>query len=78
MCHTLKGLKSWSYLYSSCNSTMRNLTSPENSVEVTEMEADDGIELFLKEGYLDPFSMEFHTEAFKIVKELFCLPLTID
>ena len=65
-------------LITSRNSTMRNLTSPENSVEVTEMEENDVIELLLKASYLDPSSTEFQSEASKIVKELFCLPLAID
>jgi len=65
-------------LITSRNSTMRNLTSAENSLEVTEMEEDDAIKLLLKASCLDPSSMEFQTEASKIVKELFCLPLAID
>ncbi|KIJ97496.1 hypothetical protein K443DRAFT_105574 [Laccaria amethystina LaAM-08-1] len=65
-------------LITSRNSAMRNLTSPENSLEVTEMEENDAIELLLKASCLDPFSMEFQTEASKIVKELFCLPLALD
>ena len=65
-------------LITSRNSTMRNLTSPQNSLEVTEMEEDDAIELLLKASCLDPSLMEFQTEASKIVRELFCLPLAID
>jgi len=65
-------------LITSRNSTMRNLTSPENSLEVNEMEKNDAIELLLKASYLDPSSMEFQAEASKIVKELFYLPLAID
>jgi len=65
-------------LITSRNSTMRNLTSPENSLEVSEMEENDANELLLKASYLDPSSMEFQAEASKIVKELFCLPLAID
>ena len=65
-------------LITSRNSTMRNLTSPENSLEVTEMEENDAIELLLKASCLDLSSMEFQAEASKIVKELFCLPLAID
>ena len=65
-------------LITSRNSTMRNLTSPENSVEVNEMEENDAIELLLKASYLDPSSMDFRAEASKIVKEFFCLPLAID
>ena len=65
-------------LITSRNSTMRNLTLPENSLEVTEMEENDAIELLLKASYLNPSLMEFQAEASKIVKELFCLPLAID
>ena len=65
-------------LITSRNPTMRNLTSPENSLEVTEMEEDDAIGLLLKASCLDPCSMEFQTEASKIVKELSYLPLAID
>jgi tetratricopeptide (TPR) repeat protein len=65
-------------LITSRNSTMRNLTSPENSLEVSEMEENDAIELLLKASYLDPSLMEFQAEASKIVKELFWLPLAID
>ena len=39
-------------LITSRNSAMRNLTSPENSLEVTEMEEDDAIELLLKGSFL--------------------------
>ena len=65
-------------LITSRNSTMRNLTSPENSLEISEMEEIDAIELLLKASYLDPSSMEFRAKASRIVKELFCLPLAID
>ena len=65
-------------LITSRNSTMRNLTSLENSLEVTEMEENDAIELLLKASCLDPSSMEFQAEASEIVKKLFCLPLAID
>jgi len=65
-------------LITSCNSTMRNLTLPENSLEISEMEKNNAIELLLKASCLDPFSMEFQGEASEIVKELFCLPLAID
>ena len=65
-------------LITSRNSSMRNLTSPENSLEVTEMEENDAIELLLKASCLDPSLMEFQAEASKIVKELFFHPLAID
>jgi tetratricopeptide (TPR) repeat protein len=65
-------------LITSRNSTMRNLTSPKNSLEVSEMEENDAIELLLKASYLDPSSMEFQAKASEIVKELFCLPLAVD
>ena len=64
-------------LITSCNSTMRNLTSPENSIEVTEMEKIDAIKFLLKASCLDQSSLKFQTEASKIVKELLCLPLAI-
>ena len=65
-------------LITSCNSAMRTLTSPENSLEVTEMEENDAIELLLRASCLDLSSKEFQAEASKIVKELCCLPLAID
>ena len=65
-------------LITSRNFTMRNLTSPENALEVTEMEENDAIELLLRASCLDPSSMEFQAKASKIVKELFFLPLAID
>ena len=65
-------------LITSRNSAMRSLTSPDNSLEVTEMEEKDALELLLKASCLNPSSIEFQAEAFKIVKELFCLPLAID
>jgi len=65
-------------LMTSRNSSMRNLTSPENSLEITEMEENEAIELLLKASCLDVCSVELHIEASKIVKELFCLPLAID
>ena len=65
-------------LITSHNFTMRNLTLPQNSIEVSEMEENDAIELLLKASYLDPSSMDFRAEASKIVKEFFCLPLAID
>ena len=46
-------------LITSHNSTMRNLTSPQNSLDVSEMEKNDAIELPLKASCLDPFTMEF-------------------
>ena len=70
--------KGGNILITSRNSAMQCLTLPENSFEVTEMEEKDAIELLLKSSCLDPFSIEFHAEACKIVKELFCLPLAID
>jgi len=62
----------------SCNSNMRCLTLPENSLEVMEMEESDAVTLLLKAGCLDPSRVDLQTEALKIVKELFCLPLAID
>ena len=65
-------------LITSCNYMMRDLTLLENSLEVTELDENDAIELLLKASCLDPLSMEFQAEAAKIVKELFFLPLAID
>jgi hypothetical protein len=65
-------------LITSRNSTMRMLTSPENSLEVIEMEESNAIELLLKASCLDLSSMECQAEASEIVKELFYLPLAID
>ena len=65
-------------LITSRNSAMMTLTSPENSLEVTEMEENDAIELLLKASCLDSSSMKFQAEASKIVRELFCFPLAID
>ena len=65
-------------LITSRNSAMRSLTSPENSLEVAEMEENDALELLLKASCLNLSSTEFKAEASKIVKELFCLPLAID
>ena len=65
-------------LITSHNSAMRSLTSPENSLEITEMEENDALELLLKASCLNLSSIEFQAEASKIVKELFCLPLAID
>ena len=65
-------------LITSHNSAMRSLTFPENSLEVTEIEEDDAIELLLKASFWDLSSMEFQLEASKIVEELFYLPLAID
>ena len=65
-------------LITSRNSTMQNLTLPENSLEVTEMKEDDAIALLLKASCLDPSSIDFQAEALNIVKELCCFPLDID
>ena len=65
-------------LITSRNSAMRSLTSPENFLEVTEMEENKALELLLKASCLNPSSIEFQAEASKIVRELFYLPLAID
>ena len=65
-------------LITSRNSIMRCLTLPENSFEVMEIEEDDGVALLLKASCLDLSRVDLQTEALKIVKELFCLPLAID
>ena len=54
-----------------------NLTLPENSLQVAEMEEND-IELLLKASCLNPCLIDFQSKASKIVKEPFCLPLSID
>ena len=70
--------KGGNILITSRNSAMQCLTLSENSFEVTEMEENDAIKLFLKASCLDPFSIEFCAKACKIVKELCCLPLATD
>ena len=65
-------------LITSRNANMRCLTLPENSLEVVEMEENDAVVLLLKASCLDPSRVDLQTEALKIVKELFCLPLAID
>jgi len=70
--------KGGNILITSQNFAMQSLTLPENSLEITEMEENDAIELLLKASCLDPFSVELQVEASKIVKELFCFPLATD
>ena len=65
-------------LITSCNSAMKYLTLPENSLEVTEMEENDAIGLLLKASCLDLSSMEVGAKASEIVKVLSYLPLAID
>jgi hypothetical protein len=65
-------------LITSRNSTMQCLVSPENSLEVTEMEESEAVLLLLRASCLNSSSMDLKAEASKIVKELFCLPLAID
>ena len=65
-------------LITSRNSAMMTLTSPENSLEVTEMEETDAIELLLKASCLKSPTVNVRIQASKIVKELFCFPLAID
>ena len=65
-------------LISSRNSNMQCLTSPENSLEVTEMEENEAILLFLKSSCLSSSSVDLKVEVSKIVKELCCLPLAVD
>ena len=64
-------------LITSRNSTMQCLTSPENSLEVTEMEENEATLLLLKASCLSS-SIALKAEASKIVKQLFCLPLAVD
>ncbi|KIJ99880.1 hypothetical protein K443DRAFT_622722 [Laccaria amethystina LaAM-08-1] len=70
--------KGGNIVITSRNAAMQCLTLPENSLEVTEMEENDAIELLLKASCLYPYSMELKAEASKIVKELSYLPLAID
>ena len=65
-------------LITSRNSAMQRLTSSESSYEVGEMEEDDAILLLIKAACLDTSSSELKTEASKIVKELFNMPLAVD
>ena len=65
-------------LITSRNSTMQCLTSPENSLEVMEMEENEAISLLLKASCLGSSEVDSETEASKIVKELCCLPLAVD
>jgi len=60
------------------NSAMKTLTLPGNSLEVTEMEEMDAIELLLKASCLESPTSDVEVEASKIVKKLFCFPLAID
>ena len=65
-------------LITSHNSAMKTLTLAENSLEVSEMEEQDAIELLLKSSCLESPTPDVQVEASKIVKELFCFPLAID
>jgi tetratricopeptide (TPR) repeat protein len=65
-------------LITSRNSVMMTLTSPENSLEVTEMEERDAVGLLLKASCLKSPISDVQIQASKIVKELFCFPLAID
>jgi tetratricopeptide (TPR) repeat protein len=64
-------------LITSCNSAM-TLTSPQNSLEVTEMEERDAIGLLLKASCLESSTSDVQIQASKIVTELYCFPLAID
>ena len=65
-------------LITSRNSAMMTLTSPENSLEVAEMEERDAIDLLLKASCLESCTLSVQIQASNIVKELFCFPLAID
>ena len=65
-------------MITSRNAAMQCLTLPENSLEVTEMEEIDAIELLIKASCLDSCTMELQAEASKIVEELSYLPLAVD
>jgi tetratricopeptide (TPR) repeat protein len=70
--------KGGNIMITSRNAAMQCLTLPENSLEVTEMEEHDAIELLLKASLLDPDKIDFQADALEIVKELCYLPLAID
>ena len=65
-------------LITSCNSAMMTLTSPQNSLEVTEMKERDAIELILKASCVQLSVSDVQIQASKIVTKLFCFPLAID
>ena len=65
-------------LITSRNSAMQRLTAPENSLEVRKMEENDAVTLLFKAGCLDLSREDLRTEALRIVRELFCIPLAID
>ena len=65
-------------LITSRNSAMMTLTSPQNSLEVTEMEKRDAIELLLKASCLQSSTSDVQIQVSKMVTELFCFPLAID
>ena len=65
-------------LITSRNSAMMTLTSPQNSLEVTEMDERDAIGLLLKASCLESSTSDVQMQASKIVTELFCFPLAID
>ncbi|KIJ91491.1 hypothetical protein K443DRAFT_114957 [Laccaria amethystina LaAM-08-1] len=65
-------------LITSRNSAMKILTSPENSLEVMEMEEKEAIGLLLKASCLESLTSDVQVEASRIVKKLFCFPLAID
>ena len=65
-------------LITSRNSAMQCLTLQENSLEVTEMNKNDALELLLKSSCLDLSKLDFQSHALSIVKELCYLPLAID
>ena len=65
-------------LITSRNSAMMTLTSPESSLEVTEMEERDAVALLLKASGLKLPTLDAEIQATNIVKELFYFPLAID
>ena len=65
-------------LITSRNPTMQCLTSPESSLEVTEMEENEAVILLLKASCLSSSSISLKAKASNIVKELCCLPLAVD
>jgi hypothetical protein len=59
-------------LITSRNSAMRSLTSPENSLEVTEMEENDALELLLKSSCLNSSLIELQAEGSEITSVTHC------
>ena len=64
-------------LITSRNRSMGKIVSPENRIEIKEMEEADAISLLLKTSCLDPLPEHLEVSK-KIVNELGCIPLAVD